>query len=59
LCYRLDAGGKPADPDFPGKLAARLEAARDASTDSPLYQLLEGIHPPELAHTKTDVSGSR
>ena len=55
LSYRLDAGGKPADSDFRRKLAAMLEAAREASPDSPVYQLLEGIHAPEIAHAKTDI----
>jgi len=53
--YRLDAGGKPADPEFQARLAAMLQAARDATPDTPVYQLLEGFHAPEIAHTKTDV----
>jgi tetratricopeptide (TPR) repeat protein len=55
LCYRLDAGGKPADTEFRGKLAALLEAARDAAPASPVYRLLEGIRAPEIAHAKTDI----
>jgi tetratricopeptide (TPR) repeat protein len=55
LSYSLDAGGKPADPGFQGKLAAMLEAARKVSTDSPVYQLLDGIQPPDVAHVATDV----
>jgi tetratricopeptide (TPR) repeat protein len=55
VCYRLDATGKPADPEFKGKLAAFLEEARKATTDSPVYQLLDGIQPPDLASAVTDV----
>ena len=55
LCYRLDAGGKPADSEFGRKLVAMLQAARDASPETPVYQLLEGIHVPEVAHAKTDI----
>ncbi len=55
LAYRLDATGKPADPELKGKLSTILKAARDASPDSPVYQLLEGIHVPEIAHAKTDI----
>jgi tetratricopeptide (TPR) repeat protein len=55
LCYRLDAGGKPADSEFRGKLTAILEAACGASPDSPVYQLLEGMYAPEIAHAKTDI----
>jgi len=55
LCYRLDAHGKPADSELQGKLAAVLKAARDVTHDSPVYQLLEGIHASEIAHAKTDI----
>src|ERR1700722_130899 len=55
LCYRLDAGGKPADSEFERKLVAMLKAAREPSPDSPVYQLLEGIRAPEIAHAKTDI----
>jgi tetratricopeptide (TPR) repeat protein len=55
LSYRLDAGGKPGDSEFRGKLTATLEAAREASPGSPVYQLLEGIHATEIAHAKTDI----
>jgi tetratricopeptide (TPR) repeat protein len=55
LGYCLDAGGKPAVSELRGKLVALLEAARGASPDSPVYQLLDGIHAPEIAHAKTDI----
>jgi len=57
--YRLTADGRPADA--PAGRAALTKALRDAraqaSTDSPIYQLLEDF--PEVAHTKTDVFRDR
>ena len=55
LRYRLDSEGKPVDSEFHGKLVAALTAARDATPESPAYQLLEGVHAPEVAHAKTDI----
>ena len=52
--YRLGADGRPADPDeFRKRLSERLAEARNAGTDSPLYQLVDGY--PEIDHARTDV----
>ncbi len=55
MSYRLTPDGKPAAPADDGKeLVERLAAAkRDAATDSPVYQLVEGF--PDVDHAKTDV----
>jgi MAP3K TRAFs-binding domain len=54
LPYTLGADGKPADPATGiNAIAAQLAAAREAATDSPIYQLVDGF--PEVDHTKTDV----
>ena len=53
LCYRLDAGGKLAEPEVERKLVARIEAAREA--DIPLFQLIDGSVSPDVAHAKTDI----
>ncbi|MCE5334498.1 MAG: DUF4071 domain-containing protein [Desulfobacteraceae bacterium] len=56
--YALSPGGKPANVDEAGgKLVALLKEARNASVDSPIFQLVEGF--PELDHTKTDVFRDR
>jgi len=36
-------------------LVQRLEEARYAKPDSPVFQLVEGLNPPEISHMKTDV----
>ena len=36
-------------------LVQRLEEARYAKPDSPVFQLVEGLSPPEISHMKTDV----
>jgi len=56
--YRLSPDGKPLDlnvvkPD----LVKRLNEAKTARTDSPIFQLVEGF--PEVDHTKTDVFRDR
>jgi hypothetical protein len=54
LPYPLDAAGAPTDLEpTRRRLTERLEAARDASVDSPLFQLVEGF--PEIDRLKTDV----
>ena len=60
LPYRLDADGRPTDV-HPTRdlLAQRLEAAKDARTDSPVYQLMADLPPPDVAHVKTDVFRDR
>jgi hypothetical protein len=56
LHYQLDASGSPVSVRAPKKaLTARLQAARDAQTDSPVYQLVEGLPPPQLEQLKADV----
>ena len=40
-------------------LADRLKAAKEATTDSPLFQLLEGFPTPDIARLKTDVFRER
>jgi tetratricopeptide (TPR) repeat protein len=56
--YALGADGKPSAPD-PARsaLAGRLRAARDGSTDSPVYQLVDGF--PDIQRLKTDVFRDR
>ena len=54
LAYSLSASGQPADVDEARKhLTDRLIAARDASVDSPIFQLVEGF--PDIERLKTDV----
>jgi len=42
-------------PEIVSEIARRLNDARNPIDDSPLYQLLDGISPPDLARLKTDV----
>ena len=57
--YRLE-GGAPVDVEATrDALAARLEAARERSSDSPVFQLLEWSSPADVAHMKTDVFRDR
>jgi hypothetical protein len=52
--YGISADGLPADEGiFRAILSERLMEARKATTDSPLYQLLDNY--PQVDHTKTDV----
>jgi hypothetical protein len=54
LPYRLDAGGRPADPAADREaLAQKLREARGGADDSPVYQLVDDF--PHIDHTKTDV----
>ena len=54
LPYLLDGDGRPVDIDSTRSgVAARLNAARQARTDSPIYQLVDNY--PDIDHTKTDV----
>jgi hypothetical protein len=58
LPYRLGTSGAPEDPrGARSALCARLEAARQAHADSPVYQLVEGF--PDLQRLKTDVFRER
>jgi tetratricopeptide (TPR) repeat protein len=40
-------------------LAGLLQAARDSRTDSPLFQLLDGLRPQDIPHDTTDVFRDR
>jgi tetratricopeptide (TPR) repeat protein len=52
--YSLDPAGEPRDIETTrAQLTARLEGARDASVDSPVFQLIEGF--PQIDRLKTDV----
>jgi len=54
LPYHLSPAGLPADVEGTrGQLAERLIAARDASVDSPVFQLVEGF--PDIDRLKTDL----
>jgi tetratricopeptide (TPR) repeat protein len=54
LPYQLSADGKPAEiANAQAALAERLREARNASPDSPVYQLVEGF--PDIERLKTDV----
>jgi tetratricopeptide (TPR) repeat protein len=56
--YRLAAGGTPAEADeVRAVIAQRLDRARDAVPDSPIYELVEDF--PNVDHTKTDVFRDR
>ena len=54
LPYALGADGRPSEIDSTCRvIAARLQEARQARTDSPIYQLVDNY--PDIDHTKTDV----
>jgi tetratricopeptide (TPR) repeat protein len=56
LPYRLDAQGCPAEPDDDrAALVTALEAARAATTDSPVFQLITDLPQPQIDRLKTDV----
>jgi hypothetical protein len=56
LPYELAHGGKPADPEGGAELIAEaLRAAREATTDSPVFQLIDDLVPPDIDRLKTDV----
>ncbi len=58
--YRLTPGGKPADvPATAASLAKRLREARDPAPDSPLFELIKDLKPPDIARLKTDVFRDR
>lgn len=60
MWYRLGATGMPVDIQA-GKMALveRFGEAKDAVTDSPIFQLVEGMPVPNIAHMKTDVFRDR
>jgi MAP3K TRAFs-binding domain len=56
LPYRLDAQGCPAEPeDDRAALATALDAARAATTDSPVFQLITDLPTPQIDRLKTDL----
>jgi tetratricopeptide (TPR) repeat protein len=60
LPYGLDDQGRPRDAaEAQAALAERLEAARAAQTDSPVFQLVDGLAPPPIERLKTDTFRDR
>jgi hypothetical protein len=60
LPYELSPGGSPTNVDGTRKvLIERLVEARNAQTDSPIYQLVDGLPVPEVDRTKTDLFRDR
>jgi hypothetical protein len=56
LPYELTAGGAPTNTEGTRKaLVKRLDEARRAQTDSPIYQLVDGFPAPEIDRLKTDL----
>ena len=56
LPYALGDRGVPADPaDHRAALVAALRAARAATTDSPVFQLIDELPTPQIDRLKTDV----
>jgi tetratricopeptide (TPR) repeat protein len=56
LPYALDGAGRPAESDTDrATLVEALEAARQAQTDSPVFQLITDLPRPEIDRLKTDV----
>ena len=56
--YSLGRDGRPVQVDLTcSVIAARLNEARNAGTDSPIYQLVDNY--PHVDHTKTDVFRER
>ena len=56
LMYELGANGALADVAPPRDALTRLmRDARDKTTDSPVFQLVEGLRPAPVDHAKTDV----
>jgi hypothetical protein len=54
--YKLDATGKPADPEGDrAAIVTALRAARDMDTDSPVFQLIDDLPTPDIDRLKTDV----
>jgi hypothetical protein len=53
--YQLGADGKPWDVDGTRKsIAEALRAARSADTNSPVFQLADGLPAPQLERSRTD-----
>ncbi|MEM9799103.1 MAG: TRAFs-binding domain-containing protein [Planctomycetota bacterium] len=62
VIYRATAKGLPAPEtleDDQRRITESLENAREARSDSPLFQLLDGMAPPDVSRVKTDVFRER
>jgi len=60
LPYQLDADGAPKDVTATkATLVERLRQAQIPMPDSPVFQLVEGLNPPDIARLKTDVFRDR
>jgi tetratricopeptide (TPR) repeat protein len=58
--YELGRGGKPIKTSLSrSALTERIKAAMQATTDSPLFQMLDGFPTPDIARLKTDVFRDR
>src|SRR5512143_2396708 len=58
--YHLDAAGRPGRPEPDcAALADSLRAARQQATDSPMFQLIDGLPAPDVSRLKTDVFRQR
>lgn len=58
--YKLTPAGSVTDVESAqSTLTDRLNAARQAATDSPVFQLVDWIRGPEIDHAKTDVFRDR
>ena len=58
--YQVTSGGVPACPaEDQATITRLLVAAREAVTDSPVFQLLEDLDPPDIRRLKTDVFRER
>lgn len=56
LPYALDRHGRPEDPTRDRQaLVEALLAASESTTDSPVFQLIDGLPPPQIDRLKTDV----
>jgi MAP3K TRAFs-binding domain len=60
LRYHLDGAGRPSQAGADrAALSESLRAARAQMTDSPLFQLLDGLAPPDVSALDTDVFHQR
>lgn len=60
LPYKVTPSGTPADTASSlSALTARLTETRKNASDSPVFQLVDGIRPPDISHIKTDVFRDR
>lgn len=58
--YQLDPGGVPMDAAAnAAMIASRLRECRRGATDSPVFQLLDGMSPPEIARLRSDAFRDR